>query len=125
VTSLRPHLRVLAVVVLCLAPVPGDIGSCGQPATPLDATRFFGAKKVLDCTRCQECGLEGSRCDEACDRSQAPPTAFPSECFPVVHDGEVCLRRLLAAPCDDYASYVAEISPVVPSECNFCPVGGP
>jgi len=123
--SRRRHLRVLATVLLCLAPVPGDIGSCGQPATPLDAERFFGAKKVLDCMRCRECDLAGSRCDEACDRSRTPPTAFADECFPVVHDGEVCLRRLIAATCDEYGSYVAEVSPVVPSECNFCPLETP
>ena len=46
---------------------------------------------------------------------------FPPGCFPVVHDGEVCLNALLAADCDDYREFVADEGRTVPTECNFCP----
>jgi hypothetical protein len=39
-----------------------------------------------------------------------------------VHDGEVCLRVLLHASCDDYASYMNDRAPAAPSECQFCPL---
>jgi hypothetical protein len=122
-----PRARILSGVVvalLCAAPVPGDIGSCGQPVQRLDPTRFFTARKTIDCRRCTECALGTKTCAVAC--TQAPPDflAFPTDCEPLVHDGEVCLRALLYASCDDYASYVADQSPVVPTECNFCPESG-
>lgn len=111
-------------VLLCAAPVPGDIGSCGQPIQRLDARRFFGAKKSVDCRRCTECGIPSSSCNQACDADTEPASSFPSGCVPLVHDGEVCLRALLYASCDDYAAYMDDQSPQVPTECNFCPRGG-
>jgi hypothetical protein len=47
--------------------------------------------------------------------------AFPDDCLPLVHDGEVCLRALLDADCDEYSRYVVS-DPEIPLECNFCPV---
>ena len=112
-------------VLLCAAPVPGDIGSCGQPVQRLDAERFFGAEKVVNCRRCGECALSTKTCARECDKKIPPQqSSFPADCSPLVHDGEVCLRALLDASCDDYASYVADEAPEVPTECNFCPRGG-
>ena len=37
----RGRLATIVLVLLCAAPVPGDIGACGQPVARLDATRFF------------------------------------------------------------------------------------
>jgi hypothetical protein len=50
--------------------------------------------------------------------------AFDPDCFPLVHDGEVCLNALRAASCNDYANYVDDLAPTVPTECNFCPLAG-
>jgi hypothetical protein len=106
-------------VVFGMAPTVGDIGSCAQPADQLDARTFFDIKAGLDCDRCGECGLSGKLCNRAC--KEPPATAFPSGCRPLVHDGEVCLRALIHASCDDYASYVNDVAPTAPSECQFCP----
>ena len=123
--SSRPAPAVLLVVatlgLFCLAPTPGDIGGCGQPAEELDAVRFFEVKKDLDCRQCRSCGLGTSACAKACN-DQAPERAFPTGCAPLAHDGEVCLRALDAADCDDYASYMSDAVPRSPSECQFCPV---
>ena len=108
---------------LAMAPTPGDIGGCGQQPQQLDARTFFGSKKIIDCRQCTSCGLHTEPCQRACDRKIAPDDAFPDQCYPLVHDGEVCLRALYNASCDDYASFVAD-SPTVrttPTECNFCP----
>jgi len=118
------RIATVIVVLLCAAPVPGDIGSCGQPVQRLDAARFFGAKKIVDCRRCGECGLPSAACSSACDGKAPTDESFPEGCIPLVHDGEVCLRALLYASCDDYAGYVDDQSPQVPTECNFCPRGG-
>jgi hypothetical protein len=115
----------IVAVLLCAAPVPGDIGSCGQPVQRLDAHRFFGAKRLVDCRRCGECGLSSATCTNACDSKAEVASSFPEGCVPLVHDGEVCLRSLLYASCDDYAGYVDDHSPQVPTECSFCPRGGP
>lgn len=114
-------LLALALLLFCAAPTPGDIGGCGQAPDILDAPTFFANKKRIDCERCSECGLLSDTCDEACSQSAAPSVAFPTDCVPLVHDGEVCLRALQYASCDDYAAYVDDTSPSVPSECNFCP----
>jgi hypothetical protein len=116
-------LATVIAVLLCAAPVPGDIGSCGQPIQRLDAARFFSAKKVVDCRRCTECELVSAACTDACSDDEAA-TSFSAGCVPLVHDGEVCLRALLYASCDDYAGYLDDHSPQVPTECNFCPRGG-
>ena len=118
-------LSTAIVVLLCAAPVPGDIGACGQPVQALDGPIFFRAKKTVDCRRCEECALATKTCSVACARAAPAVTSFPPDCQPLVHDGEVCLRALLAASCDDYAGYVADDAPSVPTECDFCPAGGP
>jgi hypothetical protein len=106
--------------LLCAAPVPGDIGSCGQPVQLLDAKVFFRAKQKIDCQRCEECGIHTSNCGAACTLLNAD-SAFATGCFPLVHDGEVCLRKLLHTSCGDYESVVSDDAPTVPSECDFCP----
>jgi hypothetical protein len=87
----------------------------------LDVPKFFQLRKVVDCRRCTECHLDTKACVSACGREPPAVTTFPDDCYPLVHDGEVCLRALLDASCDDYASYVADESPSVPTECDFCP----
>jgi hypothetical protein len=123
--ELGKRLGAVMLVCLCLAPVPGDVGSCAQPAVDLAPERFFGAKRSLDCIRCEECAIGSSTCVNACDRALPTQDAFPEGCFPVVHDGEVCLRKLLDAECGDYARYMRDENPVVPTECNFCPREAP
>lgn len=120
----RARLLVLAGVLVgfVMAPTVGDIGSCGQPADDLDAPKFFQIKKVLDCQQCQGCGLMTQACTTACDTKAAAASTLPDGCHPYVHDGEVCLRALIAASCDDYASYESDSAPTAPSECQFCPV---
>ena len=123
--SHRPGRALTAIVValLCAAPVPGDIGSCGQPVERLDASRFFLGKLDIDCARCTACGLRTKTCSLACNDESTGEAAFPEGCVPLVHDGEVCLRRLQYSDCDEYARYVDDSNPTVPSECDFCPVG--
>jgi hypothetical protein len=102
------------------APVVGDIGSCGQEAQDLDPYKFFVVKDQIDCERCNECGILTEACARACD--PAPEAeAFPEGCYPLIHDGEVCLQALLAASCAEYEEYMADVSPTTPTECNFCP----
>ncbi len=120
-TSLRRLLVCGVLGLLCAAPTPGDIGGCGQRAELLDPPIFFASKAKIDCDRCRECGHDSNFCDNTCDAQTPKQTEFPEGCFPLVHDGEVCLRALLHADCDDYASYVSDDAPSVPSECNFCP----
>ena len=113
----------LATIALffCAAPVPGDVGGCGQDPELLDPPIFFASKKVIDCQNCQNCEFSTEACRRACDDRVPVERAFPSDCLPLVHDGEVCLRVLLYASCDDYAAFVSDESPTVPTECNFCP----
>ncbi len=33
------------------------------------------------------------------------------------------MRALLAASCSDYASFVDDVAPTVPTECDFCHLG--
>ena len=116
----RGHLATAVVALLfCTAPTPGDIGGCGQKPAELSPQIFFDSKANVDCQRCQECDLSSQACSDACK----PPvtTMFPDLCVPLVHDGEVCLRALQYASCDDYRSYMSDTSPSVPTECNFCP----
>lgn len=117
---MKPGVRwVLVLASLCLAPAPGDIGACGQTAQDLAPEAFFASKQVIECSRCRECGLRTAACELACDGG-ATPTEFPPGCFPLVHDGTVCLRALTRASCEDHRQVVAD-EPRVPSECNFCP----
>ena len=111
----------LVVLLFCAAPVPGDVGGCGQEAKELDAPIFFGTKQHIDCERCLECALFTQTCATACNDSQRIPASFPEGCLPVVHDGFVCLRALRHSSCDEYAEYMDDQAPSVPTECNFCP----
>ncbi len=112
----------LALALLfCLAPTPGDLGGCGQTAEDLDPVAFFNSKSAIECARCQECGFSTPACQRACERVDVP-TEFPTGCFPLVHDGTVCLRALTQGSCSEHRKLVAD-RPSVPSECNFCPPG--
>lgn len=124
----RGRLLVAATAVLGLlsaAPTVGDVGGCGREASYLDVDRFAQARKLEDCERCQECGLESARCGRACDPKAPPDVAIPVTCKPLLHDGEVCLRALQAAGCDAYRSYVDDDAPTLPSECRFCRIAPP
>jgi hypothetical protein len=121
-----PARLALAVLVLlfCAAPVPGDVGGCGQAPSALDRAQFFQSKRALDCSRCRECAVSSKRCDQAC--SEDPPEeALPRGCDPLEHDGDVCLRALLAASCDEYARFLRDSDAEAPTECNFCPRPSP
>ncbi len=111
---------VAALWLVVAAPTAGNIGSCGLERADLDATKFFTEKRRIDCARCVSCALATAACDEACGAS-AVPSEFAEDCFPLTHDGEVCLAALTHASCEDYASYVADAGATVPTECNFCP----
>lgn len=122
----RARIALTALALLfCMAPTPGDVGGCGQKPAELDASIFFASKANIDCQRCQECGVASKSCMRACDVSLALPTQFPERCDPLVHDGEVCLRALQYASCEDYRAYMSDIAESVPSECNFCPEPAP
>jgi hypothetical protein len=124
--SQRSHLCLaLLALLFCTAPTPGDIGGCGQKPQELDPGVFFASKEAIDCQRCGECGIESKACRDACQSPDTYPTTFPERCLPLVHDGEVCLRKLQYASCGDYASYMSDVSPSVPTECNFCPEPAP
>lgn len=114
-------------LLFATAPTVGNVGSCGQDPVDLDPEKFFTAKEGVDCRQCTECGLDTTPCARACDAELAPDR-FPEGCYPLVHDGEVCLDALNAASCGDYEQYMAEIGATTPTECNFCPprdgVGG-
>jgi hypothetical protein len=123
----RSLLLRLAVALLatlfCAAPVPGDVGGCGRAPSSLDATQFFDEKAALDCVRCTECEITSRACDVACDRD-AEPRSLPRGCDPLQHDGDVCLRRLVDATCDEYEAFLRDEAPETPTECNFCPRPG-
>jgi hypothetical protein len=108
------------VLAFCAAPVPGDVGGCGQGAQQLDAGAFFASKQRIDCERCTECGLKNRTCERVCEGGPVP-VEFSEGCIPLVHDGEACLRALLSASCDDTASYVRDQGASTPTECDFCP----
>lgn len=116
------HLALVLLLVVA-APTVGDIGSCGETPTPLDVQTFFKKKAALDCLRCRDCAIQSFACTQACDPSQTP-TALPEGCFPITHDGEVCLHALEATSCEGYAIFVADQGATIPTECNFCPVEG-
>ena len=115
----------LLILLFCTAPTPGDVGGCGQKPAELDPGVFFASKANIDCQRCEECNLAQVSCRNVCNFPDTYPTVFAENCVPLVHDGEVCLRALLHASCDDYASYMSDRSPSVPTECNFCPGRAP
>ena len=114
-----------ALGVLLMAPTVGDTGGCGRTISELDRDAYANARKLEDCERCQECGLDTARCGRACDSKEPPEIALPLTCRPLYHDGEVCLRALGAASCDTYATYVDDDGPATPTECDFCLVAPP
>ncbi len=116
------EIAVVVLGVLSMAPTAGDVGGCGAEITALDPLAFALARKELDCERCQECGIASPRCERACDPTKPVETVIPERCSPLQHDGEVCIRALHAASCDAYRTYVDEVSPAAPSECQFCRV---
>ncbi|MEM9693462.1 MAG: hypothetical protein AAGA56_13015 [Myxococcota bacterium] len=114
-------LMVLASTVLA-GPTPGDIGGCGQEAELLDPVTFFAVKQITDCQRCTDCQIANETCSRACDDEFDAETAtLDPDCVPLAHDGEVCLRAIDAASCGDFESFVDDVAPTVPTECNFCP----
>ncbi|CAN5686660.1 hypothetical protein BH09MYX1_BH09MYX1_26470 [soil metagenome] len=117
-------LATMAVLaLLCAAPTAGDVGGCGVTVQELDEARFARARKLVDCNRCTECGITTKRCAAACDPKAPNEVGFPARCFPLYHDGEVCLDALLSSSCSDYAVYVDDDTRVVPTECEFCKGG--
>ena len=117
-SRLLPLLGALGAL-FCLAPTPGDIGGCGQAAEDLDPATFFLSKQTIECNKCRECRIRTPACELACSDTP-PPAEFPEGCFPLVHDGTVCLRALTRASCDDHREFSGD-PPSTPSECNFCP----
>ena len=122
---MRPRRRELAACALWAmlfgaAPTVGDVGSCSEQAAPLDEGTFAAERKVLDCQRCKQCGFTTKACANACDPNALPAVGWPNTCYPLQHDGTVCLDALEAASCDAYASYVSDVAPTVPTECDFC-----
>lgn len=111
----------LWALALLTAPVAGDIGSCGQPIEELDAEKFFTEKQRVDCDQCMACDFVTVTCELACAGAEVP-AGFEPGCFPLAQDGEVCLRALRAASCDEYAAYIDDVAPQTPTECNFCPL---
>jgi hypothetical protein len=128
--GVRRHELAFAATLALLfgaAPTVGDIGACGEQATPLDEATFAAQRKELDCQRCTQCGLATQTCDAACDPSKLSDVGWPATCFPLARDGVVCIDALEAASCSDYASFVSDVAPTVPTECDFCrdiPEGG-
>lgn len=120
--TLGLSLVVAVLGMLLMAPTVGDVGGCGTDAQLLDRDRYSAARKREDCDRCRDCGVETQRCVRACDPTIPPEVVLPATCRPLLHDGEVCLRALAAASCDSFASYVDDVAPTSPSECEFCRV---
>jgi hypothetical protein len=109
-------------LAFCAAPVPGDVGGCGQEVQELDRETFFWSLQRIECDHCRECGLSTDACQRACG-DVLVQSEFPENCLPLVHDGEVCLRALNDGSCDDYRGYMSDSDPSIPTECNFCPPG--
>jgi hypothetical protein len=113
---------VAALSLSSIAATPGDVGGCGKTATALDRDRYANGRKAQDCEKCQECGLTTDRCTRACDPKSPPDIALPLTCRPLYQDGIVCLHALEAASCETFATYVEDLAPATPSECDFCRV---
>jgi hypothetical protein len=114
------RLVVVFLAALCMAPTAGDIGGCGKQAVDLDPDDYAFARKNEDCKRCRECGTASARCVRACDPAKVPDVQLPPTCKPVFHDGEVCLRAIGAVSCEKFATYVDDVAPATPGECDFC-----
>jgi len=115
-------VAVAVLALLSMAPTSGDVGGCGTTATLLDRTVYADARKDLDCKRCEECGVATERCVRACDPKAASDIVLPVTCRPLYRDGQVCLRAIAAASCDTFETYVDDVAPAVPTECDFCKV---
>jgi hypothetical protein len=115
----------LAFIALafCAAPVPGDVGGCGQDPQELDPDTFFRSLQSSECDHCRQCGITTDACQRACGEIVLQD-AFPKDCVPLVHDGEVCLRALDNGSCSDFKQYMSDSAPSIPTECDFCPAGG-
>ncbi len=112
-----------AMLAFLAAPVPGDVGGCGQEPQELDPQTFFSSKQYIECEHCRDCGLETGACSRACQDELVQQT-FPKDCVPLVHDGEVCLRALDDGSCEDFRNFMSDVAPEIPTECDFCPAGG-
>lgn len=110
-------------LAFCAAPTPGDVGGCGQDAQELDARTFFWSLQDNECQKCRDCGVSTAACERACG-DVLLQSAFPENCVPLVHDGEVCLRALQQSGCSDVREYMSDSDPTIATECNFCPPGG-
>jgi hypothetical protein len=108
--------------ILSMAPTAGDVGGCGAEVKALDPVSYALARKDMDCERCKECGIGTARCQRACDPAKPTESTIPKTCLPLQHDGEVCIRALAAASCESYSTYVDDVSPSTPSECEFCKI---
>ncbi|XXX82278.1 hypothetical protein WMF30_26315 [Sorangium sp. So ce134] len=108
------------LLLVGVAPVVGDIGSCGQAPEELDPYKFFALKAQIDCDQCEDCGLSTRACAAACSFEAAPE--LPPGCYPLVHDGEACLHKLKFASCGEYRDHMADEGASIPTECNFCPL---
>ena len=124
---MRRHVRrrelaacALWALLFGAAPTVGDVGSCSEQAAPLDEGTFAAQRKALDCQRCKQCGFTTKTCTDACNPDAPPSVGWPNTCYPLQHDGTVCLDALQTASCDAYASYVSDVAPTVPTECDFC-----
>lgn len=115
----RAGLALVALTLLA-GPTVGDIGSCGQSVEELDPLKFFAQKQLVDCRACTQCGIVNATCERTCTVA-IEEASFPEDCFPLAHDGEVCLNALDAASCDDWVGYLDDVAPTAPTECNFCP----
>ena len=113
----------LVALAFCAAPVPGDVGGCGQSPQELDPPTFFWSQQLTECEHCQSCDLKTAACARACG-DVLVQSDFPKDCVPLVHDGEVCLRALQNGSCSDFREYMSDSAPTIPTECNFCPAGG-
>lgn len=116
----------LAFIALafCAAPVPGDVGGCGQEPQELDPVTFFWSLQGTECDQCRACELTTAACERACGEVLVQ-SEFPKDCVPLVHDGEVCLRALQSGSCDDFRGYMSDHAPTIPTECDFCPGSKP
>ena len=98
----RASFVVALLGVLCMAPTVGDIGGCGTRgdrarSRSLRERAKGGGLRALQGVR----ALGAARCERACDPNAAPGDELPPTCRPLFHDGEVCLRALRAASCED------------------------
>jgi len=122
-TGIMKLLLGFIALAFCAAPVPGDVGGCGQTADPLDPGVFFASLQDSECRQCRDCGLDTAACVRACGPVLVQ-SEFPKDCEPLVHDGEVCLRAIQHSGCSDVRDYMSDSTPSIPTECNFCPAGG-